>query len=149
MPRSLLPREHGAYVQLLAPLVAALATFGAKTSSLLLALAACLAFAANEPLLVALGHRGRRMHKRDGARARRLLAIIVPAAAIAGGTGLVLSPHAGRLAVLIVAIPAAVLVVFAWRRAERSLAGEIVAAIALTGAALPIAIASGASPRAA
>lgn len=148
MPRSLLPREHGAYAQLGAPLVAALIAFGISRAGLLLVLGACLAFVANEPLLVVLGHRGKRAKAEDGARARRWLAILAPAAAVAGAVGLVLAPAALPLAAA-VGVAAGVLVAFAWRRAERTLAGELVAAIALTGAAAPVAAAAGASIEAA
>lgn len=144
MPRSLLPREHGAYVQLLAPLTAALIAFGVTLAGALLALGACLAFAANEPLLVILGHRGRRMREQDGARARRLLAVLAPAAVIAGVAGLALAPDRAQVMAAAVALPAGVLIVLAWQRAERSLAGELVAATALAGAAAPVAAAGGA-----
>jgi hypothetical protein len=55
--RSLWPREHGAYAQLGAPLATAIAMQAPTIGALALASAACLAFLANEPLLVVLGHR--------------------------------------------------------------------------------------------
>ena len=139
MARSLLPREHGAYVQLAAPLVAAITAYGVTLASLLLAVGACCAFVANELLLVMLGHRGKRA---DKARAKRWLAVLVPAAALAGITGLVLAPS--PIAAL-VAVPACGLVVLAWRKRERTFGGELLAAVTLTGAAAPVAIAAGAS----
>jgi hypothetical protein len=50
--------------------------------AVLLAIAAMSAFLANEPLLVVLGHRGRRAREIDGSRAARRLAATVGAAAI-------------------------------------------------------------------
>ena len=143
MPRSLLPREHGAYAQLAAPLVAAcIAT--PSVAGVLLAIAACCAFVANESLLVVLGHRGKRMKLDDSARAWRWLSVLVAGTALAGAGGLAIAPAALAAAAL-AAIPACVLVGFAWRRKERTLAGELVAAISLTGAAAPVAVAGGAS----
>ena len=66
--RSLWPREHGAYAQLAAPLLTALVIVRPTVAAALLALAACIAFLANEPLLVVLGHRGKRMREQDGRR---------------------------------------------------------------------------------
>ena len=144
MPRSLIPREHGAYAQLGAPLVAALVAFGASLAGGLLALGVCVAFVANESLLVVLGHRGKRVKTEEGARAKRWLAVLVPVGVLSGTAGLALAPQAIGIATL-VAIPAFVLVWFAWQRRERTLAGELVAAIALSGASAPVAVASGSS----
>lgn len=139
----MLPREHGAYAQLLAPVVATLIMFHATFAALALAVGACCAFAANEPLLVVLGHRGKRARERDGARAWRWLAVLAIAAAIAGGAGLVLAP-AARVPAAIVATPAIVLVILAWQRAIHTLAGELVAVVVLAGVSVPVAAASGA-----
>jgi len=137
------PREHGAYVQLLAPLLAVFLATGATVASLLFALGGCLAFIANEPLLVILGHRGRRSRDRDGLRARRALLLLVPVAVASGIAGFSLGPAAARASAALVAGPAVVLVLLAWRRQERSLVGELVAAVVLTGVAVPTAVAAG------
>lgn len=147
MPRSLLPREHGAYAQLAAPVIATCIA-APSLAGALLALAAACAFVANEPLLVVLGHRGKRMKAEDGARAMRWLVVLVVAALVAGITGLALAPHAIAAAALTI-VPAVVLVGFAWQRKERTLLGELVAAITLTGAALPVAVAGGMALRSA
>ena len=144
--RSLWPREHGAYAQLLAPLATALALQPPTLAAGLLALAACCAFLANEPLLVVLGHRGRRMRELAGRRAAIHLAVIATAAAIAGAAGLALASRDALGVAAIVALPAAAVVALAWTRAEHSLAGELVAAVALPGAAAPVAVASGVAP---
>lgn len=144
-PRSLWPREHGAYFQLAMPLVAACTLRVPTPAMIALSVAAALAFVANEPLLVVLGHRGPRMRAQEGVRARLRLALLTGAALILGACGLALAP-AGTIAVAaLAAVPAAVVVGFAWRRAEHTIAGELVAAIALTGASVPVMVAGGAA----
>ena len=141
--RSLWPREHGAYAQLGAPLVAALASRTPTVAACLLTLAAIGAFFANEPLLVVLGHRGKRLRETDGARARVRLLLLGAVALLAGVSGFVL----GGSRVIVIggcaAIPAVALLVLAYRRDQHSLPGEVVAAIALPGLAAPVAVASG------
>src|SRR5205085_1159824 len=110
-----------------APLVATLIASSSLAGGLL-AIGACCAFAANEPLLVLLGHRGKRARARDGARARRWLGGSALLAALAGGAGLWLAP-AARLPAVIVAVPALLLVVLAWKRVIHTLAGELVAVV--------------------
>lgn len=146
--RSLWPREHGAYAQLLAPLSTALVVSRPTPAAVLLAIAACAAFLANEPLLVVLGHRGKRLAEQDGARAARRLGGLAVAASVAGGIGLWLAPAAIGIAA-IVAVPAAITIGLAWRREERTVVGEIAAAVALSGASAPVLVASGATNRAA
>jgi len=145
MARSLLPREHGAYVQLATPLLVALIACGVTSAGLLFAIAAGLAFVSNEPLLIALGHRGRRLRESDGRRARAWFAVLAAGALVAGVAGLVLAPPDARLAAAAVAVPSAVLFVLGWRKQERTFLGETTAAIALTGAAAPVAVAAGMS----
>lgn len=141
--RSLMPREHGAYAQLAAPIVSALLLRMPALAAGLFTVAAVCAFLANEPLLVALGHRGPRLRESDGARARRRLIVLGAVAAVCGGIGLArVGSTTLELAALAMA-PVAVLLVLAWRRGQHSLAGEVVAAIALPGACAPIASASG------
>jgi hypothetical protein len=143
----LFPREHGAYAQLGLPLAAALAGARPSVASVCLALASSAAFVAHEPFLVLLGHRGTRARRQDGPRARRWLAAAVAIGAAVGLAALALSPAARPW----VAVPFALALGaggFALMRRERTLAGELVASAALTSAALPTAVASGASWRA-
>lgn len=141
--RSLWPREHGAYVQLAAPLITAEVVREPSLAMLALGAGAVLGFLAHEPLLVALGNRGPRLLASDGARARTRLALLTCAAVALGAAGLGLAPHAA-LAAGIAVVPAALVLLLAWRRAEHTPLGEVTAAIALTGAALPVAVAGGA-----
>lgn len=142
--RSLWPREHGAYFQLAIPLVTACCLYRPGVATIALAVGAALAFLANEPLLVVLGHRGARRKATDGARARSRLVVLAVGAVILGAVGLASSPSAA-IAAAIIAVPTAVLLGFAWLRAEHTVPGEIVAAIALTGASAPVVVASGAA----
>jgi len=147
--RSLWPREHGAYAQLLAPLATALALRTPALPAWLLAIAACFAFLANEPLLVVLGHRGPRLREARGRDAARWLALAIAGAAVAGGAGLLLASPDARALAAVAAVPAVVLVALAWVKSEHSQLGELVAAVALPAAALPVAAAAGVAPRAA
>jgi len=143
MPRSLWPREHGAYAQIGAPLVAALMLRTPTPAAILIAIAACCAFLANEPLLVILGHRGARMRESDGRRAMRRLAALAIGMGIAATIGLVLATREAAAIAGIAAIAAAAMVALAWQRAEHSVFGELIATSALPGASAPVAVASG------
>jgi len=92
--RSLLPQEHGAYGQLAMPLLTGLALGRPTPAGLTLAAAAVLGFVAHEPLLVALGRRGRRALDEDGGRARRLLVRLGTLSLVLGAVGVALSPPA-------------------------------------------------------
>jgi hypothetical protein len=147
--RSLLPREHGAYFQLGIPLITAYLRCAANLAMLELTAAAALAFLANEPLLVVLGHRGRRRYEQAGDRARLRLAVLVPAAIALAVLGLSRAPWAAVAVAGAVAAPAVAVFALAWRRAEHTCAGELIAAVALTGAAAPVLVAGGMAPGAA
>jgi hypothetical protein len=141
--RSLIPHEHGAYGQIGLPLVAALADGRPTIASGLFALGAVAAFFAHEPLLVAIGRRGRRAQKEDGARARVRLGLLSTVALAAMAGGVALAPSVGSWLALPVGLGALVAIAI-FGRAERTLAGEIVAASALAASALPVALAAGA-----
>ncbi|HZZ85046.1 MAG TPA: YwiC-like family protein [Anaeromyxobacteraceae bacterium] len=148
-PRSLFPKEHGAYGQLLLPLVTALAVSRPTVSSALLTLASLTAFGAHEPLLVLAGLRGKRPAEEDAPRSRALLARLAGFTAAFGLAGVALAPPAARLALAApVALGGAVMVLVA-RRLEKSALGEVTVGAALSSCGLPVALAGGASPGAA
>ena len=97
-PRSLWPKEHGAYAQLLAPLALALVHGPITPASVALAIASVLAFVAHEPLLVVLGLRGTRAAREEGPRARRHLLALGGGALALGAAGLALAPREVLLA---------------------------------------------------
>jgi hypothetical protein len=146
---SLLPREHGAYAQLAIPLLAACLQRVPTPAMILLSLAACLAFCAYEPFLVMLGHRGPRRRERDGARARVRLAVLAGGAVALGVTGLWLAPSGTIVAAALIAAPIAVVIICGCVRATHTVAGELIAAIALTGASAVVMVAGGATRTAA
>ena len=141
--RSLWPREHGAYFQLGIPLVTAGLVHPPNAAVVALVAAACLAFLANEPLLVVLGHRGPRLRAQAGRRAGVRLAVLASSAIALGGAGLALASPGTMAVAALVGAPVLALLALAWRRAEHTTAGEVVAAVALPGAAAPVLVAGG------
>lgn len=139
--RSLWPREHGAYVQLLAPLAVSLIAAPSAAGSAM-AGGAAVAFVASESLRVVLGGRGARRQEADGPRARRWLAVLAPWAIALGSIGLATAPDALGFAAALF-LPIGLVIALAQARKVESLAGEILAAVALAGAATPVAIAGG------
>jgi hypothetical protein len=104
--------------------------------------AAVAAFAAHEPLLILLGHRGKRARGEAGQRASRRLAVLAAAGGAAAGLAAYLAPGAAALA-LAPGAAAVALGGFLFRRRERTIAAEVLAGAALSGAGLPVALASG------
>ncbi len=137
----LLPREHGAYGQLLFPLLSALLIGRPSAGAYLLAAAAVAAFLAHESLLLVLGQRGARARREHGADARRSLALFGGFCAVTGTVSLFVLPRPA-LTVLVLPVMLALLVgaAVALHR-ERSTAGEVLVAVALTSLALPVALA--------
>lgn len=139
--RALRPKEHGAYGQLGLPLAAALAMGHPGIASVLLTVAAIAVFIAHEPLLVVVGARGDWAQREHGPRARRHAMAWTAVAMASGGLGLWL---AGAPAIRAAWLPVGlvlVLIPFVLRGAEKTLPGELIAALALAGAALPVAAA--------
>jgi len=145
----MMPREHGAYGQLLLPLATAMAVGRPTLAAAAIAACALAAFVAHEPALVLLGRRGGRARREQGAAARRWLiasgglAIVTGAAAV-----LLMAAPDRRLLAAPLAIASIALVVLL-RGRERTTTGEIVVSAAFASVSLPAAVASGASPAAA
>lgn len=141
--RSMWPKEHGAYAQLAIPLATALACGRPTIAALLFVIAACAAFVAHEPAAILLGARGTRARRENRARALHWLASSVAIAALTGLFAFALAPPDARL----LAVAAFGLAAFAglalYERKERTRGGEIVAAVALAGAAAPVGSACG------
>jgi hypothetical protein len=137
----LLPREHGAWFQLGLPLATALLVSGAPPGALWFSGAALATLLAHEPLLLLLGHRGARRGQRDGGRARwwGLGMGVLGALCFALGA-LTLPPEARPFLALPLLLGAEVLLLV-WSHQERTLAGEVLAALALGAWAVPIALA--------
>jgi hypothetical protein len=146
---SLLPKEHGAYGQIAFPLATAFLVAGVSAAGLLVAVAVTAGFLAHEPAAVLLGLRGVRARRELGTRAARWLALCL-AALVAAGLGALVTIDAEARAVLAIPfVPAVVLAVATLRGRDKSWYGEVAACAAFSGAAVPVAVAGGASPQAA
>ncbi len=136
--RKMVPREHGAYAELLFPIVTVFLGGVPTTSTWLLAIGAIACFLANEPLLVLFGQRGTRMKREESDHAKRALLIFFLVALGAGVAGLLLAPTVVQYAV---AVPLALgvgLVMLAVQGLERSMMGEGLAATTLSSIAIPL-----------
>jgi len=145
-PRSLAPREHGAYGQLALPMLAALGAGRPGLVAALLCASAWALFLANEPALVLLGRRGERLRTEERPRAIARLAGLTIAGASLGVTALVLAPPPVRSALVLPVLLGAAFAAIVLLGQERSLVGEALAALALSGVSFPVAIASGLTP---
>jgi YwiC-like protein len=144
-----LPREHGAYGQLLFPVATAIAIGRPTVAALALSAAAVAAFLAHEPALVLLGQRGLRAAREDRPRARRwfLAAAIVSAVCAAIGNVTMTAPQ--RVSLVPPAVLAGVVVVVVVSQRERTMLGERLIAVTFASIAGPVAVAAGATPIAA
>jgi YwiC-like protein len=143
------PKEHGAYGQLLFPIVTALAIGRPGVGALALAAAAACAFVAHEPLAVMLGQRGARAAREDRARARWWFVAFAAATAVCGSIALMTLPRAARVALGAPAAIALLVAALVFSRREHTTGGEIVTAAALAALASPLALGSNATPVAA
>jgi len=145
----MVPREHGAYAELLFPIATVLLGGLPTAPTWLLAVAVMVSFLANEPLLVLLGERGSRAKRRASDRAKRALLIFVLLALCAGIAGFVLSPRGVRIAIGLPLLLGGGLVLTAVQGLERSMFGEALAAAALSSVAIPLGLSAGLRPTAA
>jgi len=145
--KTFLPREHGAWVQLALPLLGALLPGSPTAAAGCMTAAVTLGFLAHEPLLIALGHRGKRALDLQGRAAWRRFVVLGLAAVGFGVAAAVLASPTARLAALGFVVPAALVAPLLLRRRERSTGFEVGVSVALAGAAPMVAVASGLSPR--
>ncbi|MBI4888597.1 MAG: YwiC-like family protein [Acidobacteria bacterium] len=141
------PREHGAYGQLLFPLITALGVAGVSPAALLVALAAVAGFVAHEPLLVLAGGRGVRAVRERRAPAVRWLAIWGALACVAGIAAFWMVPARIRWSFLLPLVPATLLALTFFTKSEKTARGEVAAALAFALLATPVCLASGAPAR--
>lgn len=141
--RKMVPREHGAYAELLFPIVSVLLGGSPTTSTWLLAIGAIACFLGNEPLLVLFGQRGTRMKREESDHAKRALLVFLLVALGAGVPGLLLATTAVQFAVGIPLLLGAGLIMLAIQGLERSMFGEGLAAITLSSTAIPLGLSAG------
>jgi hypothetical protein len=139
----LLPREHGAYGQLAFPLVTALAVAGVSTTGLLLTASVVAGFLAHEPAVVLLGLRGSRSGRALRRRAIVSLGVTGAIAAAAGLWAVLEMAPAARWSIGVPLVPAAMLLLLTTSGREKTTPGEIAAALAFSGAAVPVVLACG------
>jgi hypothetical protein len=142
----MLPREHGAYGQLLLPLATSLAISDVQVSSILTATAALAAFVAHEPLVVLLGDRGARARREHGRRAISWLGVSGGLAIAAGLAAVAWAPPQVRWLFAVPLAPAAVLAALLVTGREKSAIGEIASAIAFASVSVPIIAVAASSP---
>ncbi len=145
-PRSLVPKEHGAYAQLGLPLLTGLLMGRPGLISMLLTTGFLAALLAHEPLLVAMGRRGDRARRDDGTRARRRLLALLGLGSLSLALVFALATHVVRGALVIPATLGIVTGLVLLADAEKTLLGEWVAAGALSSIIVPLCVAGGGSP---
>jgi hypothetical protein len=138
--RGLLPREHGAYVQLGFPLLTGLIMSRGAPGAFAFAAVAVAFFLAHEPLAVLMGTRGVRLRDALVDPARRRLWVLAAAVAVGLVAAALLAPAAAWRAALVPAFPGLVLVPLFFTNRVKTLPGEVVAAAAFSASALPVAL---------
>ncbi len=144
---SLLPREHGAYAQVIFPQVTALTLGRPGWASLLILSAIICVFLLHEPLMILTGGRGGRARREQAHRARGRAASLLAIALPAGAIGLFLAGTSTRLAALIVLALAALLLPLILSRQEKTALGELLVAVTLASTMVPVALAAAVPPR--
>lgn len=145
----LLPREHGAYAQVIFPLLTALALGDLSAPQFYWAAAAMAVFVAHEPLLIIAGERGRRSHADLGEHAQKLAGSLSLVALVAGVLGWWHAPQAARVAVFVPLGFGVFLLPLIITHHEKSLPGELLASLTFSTMLIPVALAGGVSLRAA
>jgi hypothetical protein len=141
----LLPKEHGAYGQVVFPLVSVFSVAGVSPAGLAVSAAVVAGFLAHEPALIVLGLRGARAKREQLSSAARWLGVCLVVGAAAALTALVVIDTAARWSLLVPVVPAGCLLGAMISGREKSWYGETAAALAFAGVAVPIAIAAGTS----
>src|SRR5688500_12505354 len=131
----MLPREHGAYGQLLFPLGTALVISDLHPAALLTAAAAVAAFVAHEPAVVLLGGRAVRARAEQRGRAVTWLAISAAIAAAAGLSAIASAPAHVRWLFVWPLVFAVVLGALLCAKREKTTPGEVTAALAFASVA--------------
>ena len=147
-PRSMAPKEHGAWGQLVIPLAVVLGLGRPRLVALGLALAVVAMFLAHEPLSVLIGKRGTRAVREVGQLAKRRLLLLIGTAMLIGGVAAMAGSWKVRIAVLAsLGLLLVALFGFLVKGQERSTFGELWIAWTLPFAAVPVALASEVSLR--
>lgn len=141
----MLPKEHGAYGQIAFPVVTALAVVGVSSAGLLCAATIAAGFLAHEPCAVLLGLRGRRAKRQLRGRALAWFGCCLAIGVVTGLAALFTIQPAARWSLAVPLAAAVPLTIATIRGREKSWYGEVAAALAFAGAAVPISMAAGAA----
>ena len=145
----LLPREHGAYAQIIFPLLTALALGHGGVAQFYWAVAALAVFVAHEPLLILAGERGRRSHADLAEEAQKVASCLTVAALAAGLLGWWHAPQSARVAVTLPFSLGMLLLALIIRHREKTLLGELLVSLTFSTMLMPVALAGGTSLQAA
>lgn len=143
----LFPREHGAYGQLVFPILAAVASGTPTAQSLLLVVAFLAAFVAHEPLLVLLGQRGPRARREQHEDAVRTLVWAGATAIADAAIAVVFMPPGLRWTVFVPAAFSLAAVPMIVKQQQKSTTGELHVVLTLASCALPVGVAAEATAR--
>lgn len=141
---TLLPREHGAYAELAFPLATGLAAAGPTVAGIAFSVAAVVLFLAHEPAAVMLGRRGARLQQALGGAARIRLRWLTAVGLGAATLGLILGSADTRLAALVPAGFAVLLVPAMVRGEVKTLGPEILVVAHFSTTLMPLAVEGGA-----
>lgn len=140
MAGGLLPREHGAYVQLGFPLLTGLLYSGGHPGAVAFTVAAIALFLAHEPMAVIAGVRGVRLQEELHAPARRRI-LFLSGAALAGMVAAIgLAPARAWIGAVLPAGIALLMLPLIGTKRMKSIPAEILAAAVFSTAVLPLAL---------
>ena len=144
-PSWLAPREHGAYGQLLAPMLAAIFAGHFSWAGIAYGLAGTCAFYAHEPWLVMIGQRGTRAQRQQLKLAKRQLWWLVTCALLLAAIALLLSDRNARVFALLLALLGSSAAAMSRSELIHTSFGEVWAGVVLSCLGVPIALAAGVS----
>jgi hypothetical protein len=140
----MLPREHGAYAELLFPLATGLSLGHPSAPSFCFALAAVAFFFLHEPVAIVLGVRGERPQELWTRRATMRIALLASSGTVAGLMAVVSASPEGRLAALVPLACSGVLVPAFTTGKLKGLVPETLVIATLSSVVMPIAVSGGA-----
>lgn len=145
--RSLFPREHGASMELLFPLLTVWSLGRPTVASIALGASSILVLVMHESVLVLTGRRGERRRAEQRGAAIGAVAALGTCAAALGGLGTGMAGGVARASVALPLLLGGLVLVFALRGRERTTPVELLVAAALTSIALPVGLTSGLDAR--
>lgn len=139
---SLLPREHGAYMELSFPMLTVLWVGELTAPAIALSFAVWCGFLAHEPAAVLLGMRGPRRKREDRHPARTRLVILLLLGAAAASVGCALASTAAAVSFAVLGVAGGAALTLTKARKERTFGGQFYLASLLALVAVPIGLAA-------